>query len=519
MRRYILNKPLENLPQKHFDVVIVGGGLSGLYCALQLSESLSVALVVKSSLPQCNSSLAQGGIAAAVDPGDSPDLHFRDSLKAAAGAADASAVRLMVEKGPEEIRHLARLGVPFDLDHKGNFLTTCEGAHRRKRILHCGGDATGRLIMETLIRQVKERANIQVFEKHFLTDVLSDKEERVAGVVAFHDGFRVFSAPRVVIATGGIGGVYQFSTNDPVTTGDGIAAALRAGAQVKDMQFVQFHPTAFYNPENKDSLFLISEAVRGEGGLLRNSYGDAFMEERHKLKDLAPRDIVAREIFRQMQVTGQKHVYLDITLHNDKFLQNRFPTIYKHLLKCGLRMEEDLIPVVPAQHYFMGGIKTNQWGQSSLHGLYCCGEAACTGVHGGNRLASNSLLECAVFASRIAKHIHENNLETPGEPSVAHIEYKSPEQDTYALLSKLRQMMQDHGGIVREPDGLVHALDYTSELLTEMENRELNREPHFELLNLHTVAREILVAALGKRESEGAHYLEEEVEDTIYTSW
>ena len=519
MRRYILNKPLEKLPQTRFDLVIAGGGMAGLYCALHVPETLSVALVVKSTLPQCNSSLAQGGIAAAVDPGDSPDLHFRDTLKAAAGAANADAVRLMAEKGPGEIAHLASLGVPFDTDSHGKWLTTCEGAHRRKRILHCGGDATGRLIMETLIRQVRERSNIYVFENHFFTDILTDNLQRVTGIVAFCDNFRVFRAPRVVVATGGIGGVYQFSTNDPVTTGDGIAAAARAGAQLKDMQFVQFHPTAFYNPENKNSLFLISEAVRGEGGVLRNSSGDAFMEERHCLKDLAPRDILAREIFRQMQATRQMHVDLDITIHSGAFLQKRFPTIYNHLLKWGLRMEKDLIPVVPAQHYCMGGIKTNQWGQTSLHGLYCCGEAACTGVHGANRLASNSLLECAVFAARIAAHIRENTLQTFQDASIEQKEYEKIEEDPDALVSKLREMMQDHGGIVREPGGLVHALDYTNKVLGEIENCELNRESHFELLNLHTVAREILVAALGKRESEGAHFLEEEVEDAIYTSW
>jgi L-aspartate oxidase len=510
MRRFIVNKPLEEIPSRHFDVVVVGGGLSGLYAAVLMDAGLSVAVLVKSALEQCNSALAQGGIAAAIGENDNPDIHLSDTLRAAVGIADQDVVRLMVDSGPSEVARLASLGVKFDADEHGNWHTTSEGAHSRGRIIHCGGDATGRLIMNQMIHLVNEKPNIQVFEHHFLTDVLTDTKDTVAGVVAYHDSFVTFWAPTVVLATGGVGGIYQHTTNHKQTTGDGIAAAIRAGVRLENMEFVQFHPTALYGKEEGESFFLISEAVRGEGGVLRNKHGEAFMNYRHKKKDLAPRDVVAREIFREMAEAGQDHVYLDVTSLPGAYFAQRFPTIYSHCSKRGIQPERDLIPVLPVQHYFMGGIKTNPSGETSIPGLYACGETACTGVHGANRLASNSLLECIVFAAKTANAINNLPVQSANAIEISPVNYPEFSGDVNAMMAKIRELMQTHGGIVRSPQGLIHALDYMNEIIEMAENGALVTPSHIELLNMASVAREILVTALYRRESLGSHFLEDE---------
>ncbi len=519
MRRYLVNQPIHEIPTDTFDVVIAGGGLSGLYTALRLNTRLRIALVLKSALGKCNSSLAQGGIAAAVGKDDHPEIHLRDTLRASAGTSDTKVAKMMVENAPSEINLLASMGVPFDTDKDGNWQTTCEGAHSVARIVHCGGDATGKLVMERLIALVHDRSNISVFEHHFITDIFTSVHHSVSGIVAWNNGFRIFKAPNLVLATGGIGGIYRFSTNKSFTTGDGIASAFRAGARLDNMEFVQFHPTAFFNPRINDSVFLISEAVRGEGAILRNHLGVPFMENRHRFKDLAPRDVVAREIFREMTESSQEHVFLDITCRSAQFLKKRFPTIYSHLRQQGFRMETDMIPVVPAQHYFMGGVKTDENGMTTIHGLYACGEVACTGVHGANRLASNSLLECIVFASQVAQSIHgSEKIQTEID---AEISYKTRKihAPVHGLKSALREMMQTHGGIVRNPQGLLHAAGFMNNVLETTANAVLSHPDHFELHNMAVVAREVLLAALARRESIGSHYLREENEDPVEFLW
>ena len=518
--RYILNNPVNKLPIVNYDVVIVGAGLSGLYAALSMDKRLKIAVIAKTRLLQCNSSLAQGGIASAVKSDDSPEIHLKDTMRASAGMADENAVRLLAESGPAQIARLVELGVVFDTDADGNWHTTFEGAHRRKRVLHIGGDATGLLMMKTLIRQVSLRENITVYENHSLTDILTDHHQSVSGIVLFHKGFRIFRSRAVVLATGGAGGVYRYSTNNKYLTGDGIAAAWRAGAQLKDMKYVQFHPTALFFPHTEGSLFLISEAVRGEGAVLRNAKGRAFMAKCHQLKDLAPRDIVAREIFRQMEKYNVSNVHLDISHQPASFLRKRFPTIYNKLKEQGIAMERDFIPVVPAQHYLMGGIRTDLNGHTTISGLFAVGEAACTGVHGANRLASNSLLECVVFAAQIAQTIESiDQIPIPDLPTITPLRKKDSAANLQQLKDTIRKTMHQYGGILRSPQGLVHATDLLSSVIEKLKSVALSDPEQFETLNMGIVAREILLSALAERESSGAHYLENEKEEDILPVW
>jgi len=402
------------------DVIVVGSGVAGLTAALRLRQRVDrVLLVTKTLLPEGSTQWAQGGIAAALDPADSADEHLRDTLVAGAGVCDEDAVRVLVTEGPARVRELATLGMEFDRGPDGEISLTREGGHGRDRIAHAGGDATGKEVSRALIAAlaaalaaVKEDPGIEVLEHALVVDLLQDKDARVCGVTLHVigegqiDGVGAARARAVVLATGGIGQVYSATTNPSVATGDGVAAALRAGAVISDLEFVQFHPTVLWLGEGASGQQpLLSEAMRGEGAFLVDRDGVRFMQGVHELADLAPRDIVAKAIVARMAQTGADHVYLDARHLGRQFLEKRFPSIVTRCRELGFDPASELLPVAPAQHFASGGVLTDLVGRSTLAGLYACGEVSCTGVHGANRLASNSLLEGLVFAHRIADDI------------------------------------------------------------------------------------------------------------------
>ncbi len=400
------------------DVIVVGSGIAGLSAALRLRQRVDrVLLVTKTVLDEGSTAWAQGGIAAAMDPADSAEDHLRDTLVAGVGLCDPEAVRVLVTEGPTAVRELIALGAQFDRGESGQISLTREGGHHKDRILHAGGDATGKEISRALIaalRQVLDDPGIEVIEHALVVDLLRSEDQRVCGVTLHVIGEGQLGgvgsayARAIVLATGGLGQVYSATTNPPVATADGMAAALRAGAVIADLEFVQFHPTVLWLGEGASGQQpLISEAVRGEGAFLVDIHGERFMSTVHELADLAPRDVVSRAIIAQMVKTGTDHVFLDCRHLGRQFLEERFPSIVARCRELGFDPATQLLPVAPAQHYASGGIKTDLLGRSSLEGLYACGEVSCTGVHGANRLASNSLLEGLVFARRIADDITE----------------------------------------------------------------------------------------------------------------
>lgn len=400
------------------DVLVVGSGIAGLTCALRLREQVdSVLLVTKTQLSAGSTAWAQGGIAAALAPEDSPAEHLDDTLVAGVGLCDEAAVEVLVTEGPARVRELIALGARFDTDAAGEITLTREGGHHRDRIAHAGGDATGAEISRALIAQleaVRADPGIEVIENALVVDLLTSTEGSVYGATVHVigegeiDGIGAARARAVVLATGGLGQIYSSTTNPPVATGDGMAAALRAGAALADLEFVQFHPTVMHLGEGaRGQQPLVSEAVRGEGAVLVDETGEAFMTGLHPMADLAPRDVVARAILERMEATGTDHVYLDARHLGGDFLRQRFPTIVARCLELGIDPAEQPIPVAPAQHYASGGVRTDLRGRTTLPGLYACGEVSCTGVHGANRLASNSLLEGLVFAHRIAEDLVE----------------------------------------------------------------------------------------------------------------
>lgn len=456
------------------DVIVVGSGIAGLTAALELKKRVEkVVLVTKGKLSSGSTIWAQGGIAAALDPKDSPQAHYLDTLAAGGGLCDPRAVEVLVKEGPGRVRELIALGAKFDTDADGQVALTREGGHHADRIAHAGGDATGAEISRALLAQLallKNDPSIQIIENAMVIDILTNHDVSAHSVtcgVTLHvrgegtaDGVGAVLAPAVVLATGGIGQVFLSSTNPAGASGDGIAAAVRAGAKVGDMEFVQFHPTVLWAGNvMRGQLTLISEAVRGEGAYLLDPEGNRFMLDKHPMAELAPRDVVAHAMVATMRKFGVDHLYLDARHLGAEFLAKRFPNINESLSKQGLNLSEDLIPVAPAQHYHSGGVITGLWGQTNIPGLYAVGEVACTGVHGANRLASNSLLEGLVFAHRAAEHIGE-------QFKLGKLRQLQPQRRggneclvSGAAQNQIRRIMTQDVGVVRSAKSLTEALE------------------------------------------------------------
>ena len=487
------------------DVIVIGSGVAGLTTALNLrSYGMSVLLVTKARIDEGSTKWAQGGIAAALGPGDTPDQHKKDTLAAGAGLCDIKAVDVLVSEGPEAVRKLIAQGAVFDKSETGEIALTREGGHLRNRILHAGGDATGAEVSRALLAAVRDDDGIEIIEHALAIDALKSSSGRVCGVTLHvigagsRDGVGRALARAVVVATGGLGQVYSQTTNPAVSTGDGVALALRAGAKVADVEFVQFHPTVLWQDlANRGQQPLISEAVRGEGAILLNNKNEQFMIGKHPQADLAPRDVVAIEIFNQMQISGQPHVWLDATKITD--FANRFPTIYASCIKNGIDPTKEKIPVAPASHYASGGVLVDLNGKSSVDGLYICGESACTGAHGANRLASNSLLEGLVFGARIAAAL-SSNLPAQEQPVE---DGKSILLDPKILLP-LQIAMSEGAGVLRSEASLTKTLQTLAEL-SKLTSKDPRIEA-WEATNLHLLATVIVKSALLRTESRGSHW-------------
>ena len=491
------------------DVVVIGSGIAGLTAALKARELGSVLVVTKDVVASGSTQWAQGGIAAALDPEDSPEEHLQDTLVAGAGLSDPEAVRVLVTEGPDAVRDLIELGARFDTVD-GDLSLGREGGHHRNRIAHAGGDATGAEIERALVAAVKRADDIRLIEHALVIDLLTAEDGAIAGVTLHVmgegqlDGVGAVRSRVVILASGGIGQLYAATTNPSVSTGDGMALALRAGAKVRDLEFVQFHPTVLWLGKSaKGQQPLVSEAVRGEGAFLVDHEGNRFMQGQHELADLAPRDIVAKAIMRQMLATGKDHVYLDARHFGDEKWRVRFPTILAACRSHGIDPVRELIPVAPACHYSSGGVWTDLHGQTSVPGLYACGEVACTGVHGANRLASNSLLEGLVFARRIAAQL-ANGLPELTEPAV---DTRVPGLVDADVVPELQRVMTVGAGVIRSASGLSEA-GATLGKLIELPAGEPGT-PGWEATNLVTVASALIEAATTREESRGSHWRED----------
>ena len=488
-----------------YDYIIVGSGIAGLYTALLAREYGSVLVVTKGNIEDTNTRHAQGGIAAAIGKNDNPELHFRDTIAAGAGLCDEEAVRILANEAPARIADLVQFGVPFDTVN-GEIALTLEAAHSVPRILHAGGDATGERIEVTLSRRVLA-AKIRVLEDTLATEILvKDNQARGVRVLDCRTGSEEeFECRFLILATGGAGQLYRFTTNSEIATGDGVALAFQAGAEIMDMEFYQFHPTALHLPGVPP--FLISEAVRGEGGILRNVNGKRFMFDYAPQGELAPRDVVARSILYEIKKTNSNNVFIDVTHLPPQFITTRFPQIYRFCLDHGLDITRELIPVAPAAHYMMGGVKTSTWGETNIAGLFAAGEVACTGVHGANRLASNSMLAVVVFSKRIvektAKAIEDKGTTKRAESRYTLSQRPPSRRAPKPSLVTLKQLHWEKVGVIRSKEGLTEAAD-TLWAWQKVLPRPTDR-PSYELCNLVLTGRLVTKAALLREESRGAH--------------
>lgn len=512
----------------YFDVVVFGSGAAGLVLALNLADQHRVAVIAKSELQECSTYYAQGGISAVLDSKDSFESHIKDTLNAGAGLCDAEIVRYTVERGPGSIHWLQQLGVDFSewfnaAGQRQPHLTR-EGGHSHRRVIHAD-DATGRVVENTLIDRARENTNITLFEHSIAVDLitqhklsttpLKQSQNRCLGAYVLNcesEKTETFLASAVVLATGGANKVYLYSSNPDGSTGDGIAMAWRAGCRVSNMEFMQFHPTCLYHSRAKSAL--ISEAVRGEGGRLLLENGERFMARFDPRMELAPRDIVARAIDHEMKRTGADHIYLDISHKPADFITHHFPNIYQTCQAFGFDITRESIPVVPAAHYTCGGVLTNEHGCTDIASLYAIGETACTGLHGANRMASNSLLECLVFARSASEHILSTLTPQTADIAVpAWDESRVTDSDEEVVVShnwdELRRFMWDYVGIVRTDKRLARAKHRVDLLISEIDEYYSNFRVSpdlLELRNLTTVADLIIRSALSRKESRGLHF-------------
>ena len=508
-RPYVASRSGEPLHRRSFDVLVLGGGIAGLTAAIGAARRWRVGLLTKSTFEETTTFLAQGGIAAAIGEGDSPDLHFDDTLEAGAGLCDEEAVRVLVNEGPDRVRELMEICPRFD-KVDGQIVLGREGAHSLPRIVHAGGDATGSEVSSALAEAARLGSRVQLYEDEFVIDLLT-VDGRCVGALTLNlaDGGLTLNVAMVtVLATGGAGQVYGRTTNPPVATGDGVAMAYRAGAAIRDLEFVQFHPTGLATP-GQQTVQLITEALRGEGAYLRNAAGERFMTAYDPRAELASRDIVVRGMVAEMRREGTEHVYLDATHLDAAWLGERFPSVTAGLREHGLDLATQLIPVAPVCHYFVGGVVTDVWGRTTVPGLYASGEVASTGVHGANRLASNSLLEGLVFSDRVVRDL-DRYIGRLGE-DVRRLSFDIPEateggggSDAAAARSRLTDVMQHKVGVLRRAGELQEALDELDGLTSQLRFGSMG-EAEYEVLNMLTLGTQIAKCALLREESRGVH--------------
>lgn len=506
----------------NYSTVIIGSGIAGLYAALKIEQQVNLPdgllLITKSKLGESNSRYAQGGMVGVMkeNKSDSTASHISDTIKAGAGLSEFNTVKYISEHSDAVIKDLLKFGVEFDRDENNNLCFTKEAAHSVRRILHSGGDATGKMIEQALCKKVIENENIEVYEETDAVELLVSSDQ-CKGVLIFNDEtqeYETIYSPAIILATGGIGQLYKYTTNPVGATGDGLALAYNAGAVMQDMEFVQFHPTALAI-DCGENRFLISEAVRGEGAKLCDGDGVEFMAKYDERKELAPRDIVTRAIFNEMKKHNVDNVYLNATCIDAKKLAKRFPNISQKCMENGIDIAHDFIPVAPAAHYYMGGVKTNLKGETSIKGLYAIGEVASTGLHGGNRLASNSLLECVVCAYSAAEYLKSIELKTPKQidESIKSLLDKYTVEDVIleeldipSMKKELQEIMWNYAGIFRDEKSLLTAVSKINKLTSEFpRNYKCLSRDEYEFKNMLLVSLLIANSALMRKESRGAH--------------
>lgn len=507
----------------NYSTVIIGSGIAGLYAALKIEQQVELPdgllLITKSKLGESNSRYAQGGMVAVMkeNKSDTTASHISDTIKAGAGLSDFNTVKFISEHSDAVVKDLLKFGVEFDRDENNNLCFTKEAAHSVRRILHSGGDATGKMIEQALCKKVAENKNIEIYEDTDAIELLVSNNE-CKGVLVYNDEtqeYETIYSPAIILATGGIGQLYKYTTNPAGATGDGLALAYNAGAVMQDMEFVQFHPTALAI-DCGENRFLISEAVRGEGAKLCDSDGVEYMQKYDERKELAPRDIVTRANFNEMKKNKLDNVYLNATCIDNKKLAKRFPNISKKCLENGIDIAHDFIPVAPAAHYYMGGVKTNLRGETSISGLYAIGEVSSTGLHGGNRLASNSLLECVVCAYSVAEYLKSLKLKSPKQidEQIKTILDKYTDEDNIteeldipSMKKQLQDIMWNYVGIFRDENSLATALKKLNDLKSKFPRTSkcISRE-EYEFRDMLIVANLIANSALTRKESRGAHY-------------